>query len=98
MAMTEQYLAGELSQLLAEMRKAAGEDPPRARQVSALRRQAEALPPAALGPVVERAVAVGDDLCWRSLGRGDTAAFGEQAAVVHNVYEFGVCSGLIDDR
>ncbi|MFF4607047.1 hypothetical protein ACFY12_30485 [Streptomyces sp. NPDC001339] len=97
MRMTRQYLVGELSRLLAELRIAAEDDPPSARAMAALRRTAELLPPAALGPVVRRAVAVGDEVCRRSLERGDAATFRSQAAALHHVHEFGVCSGLIED-
>ncbi len=94
--MTQEYLAGELSQLLAELRTVAEKDPTLAREVIALRRDAETRPPSTLRPVVVRTLAVGDALCWHSLSRGDAEIFFGQAVAVRNVHEFGVCSGLID--
>ncbi len=94
--MTQHYLAGELSLLLARLQavalnKASGRDAAR------LRRAAETEPPAGLVSVVVRALALTNDLCWDSLHRGDAAAFSRQAAICAELHEFGLCAGLLDE-
>jgi hypothetical protein len=94
MGMTRQYLAGELSVRLERLQavtttEAAGRD------AWSLRQAAETEPIPALGSVAVRALALTEGLCWDSLNRGDTAAFTRQAAVCAELYEFGVCAGLL---
>ena len=94
--MTQHYLAGELSLLLARLQAAApnqasGDD------AAQLRRAAETEPPAALVWVVVRALALTNRLCWDSLHRGDAAAFSQQAAICAELREFGVCAGLLGE-
>ena len=96
MEMTRQYLAGELSVLLAHLQAAANTEAAR-RDAWSLRHAAETKPISALGWVTMRALALADDLCWDSLNRGDTAAFTCQAAVGDELREFGVCAGLLDE-
>ncbi len=96
MKMTRQYLAGELSVLLARLQAVANTDAAR-RDAWSLRRAAETQPIPALGLVIVRALALGDDLCWDSLNRGDTAAFTRRAAVCAELREFGVCADLLDE-
>jgi hypothetical protein len=96
MRMTRQYLAGELSVLLAHVQavtstEAAGRD------AWCLRHAAETEPIPALASLAERALALAEGLCWDSLSRGDTAAFLRQAAVCAELHDFGVCAGLLDD-
>jgi hypothetical protein len=96
MRMTQQYLAGELSVLLAHVQavttsKAAGRD------AWSLRHAAETAPIQALGSVTVRALALTEGLCWESLNRGDAAAFTRQAAVCAELHEFGVCAGLLKE-
>jgi hypothetical protein len=94
--MTQQYVAGELSILLARL-QAVTADETAARDVAALRREAETRPLAALPRVVVRALALDDGLCWDSLARGDEAAFTRQAHVGADLREFSVCAGLLTD-
>lgn len=94
--MTRQYVAGELSVLLAHVEavtttEAAG------RAAWSLRHAAENEPIQALGLVATRALALTESLCWESLSRGDTAAFTRQAAVGAELHDFGVCAGLIEE-
>ncbi len=97
MVMTQQYLAGELSLLLAQLRAVTtGQE--RVAEVLRLRREAETLPVVALRCVTARALNLGEALCWDSVTRGDTAAFCRQAAVSAQLYEFGVCAGLLEKR
>jgi len=96
MGMTRQYLAGELSVLLAHVQavtttEAAGRD------AWSLRNAAETEPIPALGSVTEGALALTERLCWDSLNRGDAAAFTRQAAVCAELHDFGVCAGLLEE-
>jgi hypothetical protein len=96
MAMTRQYLAGELSVLLGHL-QAAATTQESGRDARSLRDAAETGPVPALGSVTERALALTEGLCWDSLNRGDTEAFTRQAAVCAELREFGVCAGLLAD-
>jgi hypothetical protein len=94
--MTQQYLAGELSLLLARLQAATNQSS--ARAVARLRREAETWPLAALASVAVRALALADGLCWDSLDRGDTAAFTRQAAICAQLRDFGICAGWLEER
>jgi hypothetical protein len=94
MGMTRQYMAGELSVRL-ERLQAVTTTEASGRDVWSLRQAAETEPIPALGSVAVRALALTEGLCWDSLNRGDTAAFTRQAAVCAELYEFGVCAGLL---
>jgi hypothetical protein len=93
--MTQQYVAGELSLLLAQLRAVATNEES-GWDVGGLRRQAETLPLTALSSVTVRALALADVMCWDSVAHGDTAAFSRQAAASADLYEFGVCAGLLE--
>ena len=94
--MTQQYLVGELSLLLAQLETVAP-DPAWRAAVSSLRHAAEQQAPADLGPLVCRALDVTDFLCSCSLDRGDAAGFAQQAEVASQLSGFGVCAGLLQD-
>jgi hypothetical protein len=94
MAMTRQYVAGELSVLLGQLGAAAG-DEASARSAAELRREAETLPLSALPAITARAMALADEMCWDSLAHGNTGAFDHQAADSALLYEFGLCAGLL---
>ncbi len=94
MGMTRQYVAGELSVRL-ERLQAVTTTEASGRDAWSLRQAAETEPVPALGSVAVRALALTEGLCWDSLNRGDTAAFTRQAAVCAELYEFGVCAGLL---
>jgi hypothetical protein len=96
MSMTRQYLAGELSVLLAHV-QAVTTTEEAGRDAWSLRQAAETEPIQALPLVTVQALALAECLCWESLSRGDTAAFTRQAAVCSELHEFGVCAGLIKD-
>ncbi len=95
--MTQQYLAGELSLLLGEL-QAAMTDKPSVVEVATLRQRVETGPRSTLASVAVRTLEVADCVCWDSLTRGDAAAFIRQAAVCAEVWEFGVCAGLLEER
>jgi len=94
--MTQQYLAGELSSLLGELQTVAPNGA-WARDLARLRHEAETWSLPALSSVAVRALVVTDDLCWDSLTRADAGAFARQAALGAELYEFGVCAGLLED-
>jgi hypothetical protein len=96
MGMTQQYLAGELSQILGDVQDIAATEA-YARQAWDLRHEAETEPVTALPSVAARALDLTNSLCWESLTRGDAAAFRRQAAVCAELHEFGVCAHLLDD-
>ena|SRR5262245_13598831 len=93
--MTRQYLVGELSLILEELEAAATKEA--AVQVAHLRHDVETTPPAALAPMAARAVELTDSVCWDSLARGETAAFIREAAICAELWEFGLCAGLLEE-
>jgi hypothetical protein len=96
MTMTRQYVAGELSVLLAHVQDVTTTEAA-AGEAWCLRRAAETVPISALSAVTVRALALAEGLCWDSLSRGDTAAFTRQAAVCAELHEFGLCAGLLEE-
>lgn len=95
--MTQQYVAGEMSLLLAHLR-AVATDADSARRVDRIRREAETMPLSALVSVAVRAMALADAMCWDSVARGDAAGFSRLADASARLYEFGVCAGLLRDQ
>jgi hypothetical protein len=93
--MTQDYLIGELSVRLGQLQANATHDT--AAEVGALRRQIEAGPPQGLSAAALQALDLGDRLCWRSLCRGDMAAFSRQAETLAELRLFGVCARLLAD-
>lgn len=94
--MTQQYLAGELSQRLGQVLTAAA-DNWSVRDLTRLRHQAEILPVTALGPLADRALAITDAMCWLALTRGDASAFSRLAELGAELHEFGTCARLLID-
>jgi len=92
--MTQQYLVGELSLLIAQL-QAATSNQAYAGAAARLREEEETLPVTALPAVVTRALDLTDASCWDSLSRGDTTAFARQVAIGTQLFEFGVCAGLL---
>ena len=86
--MTQQYLAGELSMLMAQLQGVATDDAS-ARDIAALRHEAETRPLMTLPLVAVQALEMADRVCWDSLTRGDIAAFVHQAAVCADLLEEG---------
>jgi hypothetical protein len=93
--MTQHYLAGELSVLLGQLQ--ALSDRTFAHDLAHLRQQAETWPLTALASVASRALELTDRLCWDTLQQGDSTAFTRQTEIFAELYEFGVCSGLVED-
>jgi hypothetical protein len=94
--MTQQYLAGELSLLLAQL-QAVTTNTAWVRDLTRLRREAETMPLMTLSLVAVRALELTNDVCWDSLERGDTADFVRQATICAELWEFGVCADLLDE-
>src|SRR5215470_17069765 len=94
--MTQQYLLGELSQILGEL-QAVATNHATVRDILRLRHEAETTPPAALAPVVVRAIELTDRVCWDALTRGEAAAFLREAEICAELWEFGVCARLLDE-
>src|SRR5574341_471744 len=94
--MTQQYVVGELSLILGEL-QAVATNAAAVRDVVRLRRQAETAPPAALGAVVVRAAKLMDRLCWDALTQGETDTFIREIAICTELWEFGVCAGLLEE-
>lgn len=94
--MTREYVVGELSLILEELQAAATTDAA-VRDVARLRLEVETTPARELASVTERAVELTDDVCWSSLTRGETGAFAREAAICAELWEFGVCAGLLEE-
>lgn len=96
MVMTRQYLRGEVLVLLSRLEGAA---PCResAAALVPLRRRAETLPLEVLPQVLRDALDQAETWCWSALD-DDSALFQRQCAVAADLYEFGLCSGLLSAR
>jgi hypothetical protein len=95
MVMTQQYLAGELSLLLAQLQTVVTNEAS-VSAVARLRREAETQQSDGLVSVAIRALALGDGVCWEAVTCGDTAAFSRRSAASAELYQFGLCAGLLD--
>lgn len=95
--MTQEYLVGETSMLLARLEGVAC-DRARAAEVERLRSEAEHTPPTGLSSVAARALRLADQLCWESFDRGDVDAFCRQCECGAALREFCVCAQLISDE
>jgi hypothetical protein len=94
--LTRQYLTGELSVRLGQLKSLAG--PALAGDLARLRIEAETSPVSALGPVAMRALEQADRLCWDTLRSGDSASLSREMELCADLYQFCVCSGLLEDR
>ena len=94
--MTQQYLVGELSLILGELQAVATNEAA-VREVARLRQEAETTPPAALAPVVKRAVDLTNRVCWDTIKWGDVATFVREVAICTELRELGVCAGLLEE-
>lgn len=88
--MTQQYLVGELSVLLALIQGSTNSDAA-AKLVRSLRHAVETEPNEYLGRVMLRALSLTEGLCWESLARGDAGAFSRQSALCEDLQELGTC-------
>ncbi|MEQ4721803.1 hypothetical protein [Nonomuraea sp. B19D2] len=93
--MTQQYLAGELSLLLGRLQAVTASTTSES-DVAELRHEAETGSATALPSVAARALMLTDSLCWESLSRADAVTFSHQAKISADLFEFSVCSGLLE--
>jgi hypothetical protein len=91
--MTQQYLVGELSELISLLEPGPGEG--LADTVRALRRRVECSPVAGLAPLAAEATTIADMTCWASLDQGNTAGFARQSVAAAQIYEFAVGANLL---
>ena len=91
--MTQQYIVGELSVLVAGL--CPDRCPALAECVRDLRHRVERTSPTALAPLVREAVDLADRACWTSLEAGDMDWFSQQAAGAAVLREFAICAGLL---
>lgn len=94
--MTQQYLVGELSYLLGQLQAVMTNEASLV-EVAHLRQRAETGSRSALASVVVRALEVADRACLESLKRG-AAVFIRQATVCAELWGFGVCAGILEER
>ncbi len=94
--MTRQYIAGELSLILGELQTVAT-SPATASAAARLRHEAEIVPFTALASVAVRGLELTDRACWDSLTGGELRAFDLEAAICTELWQFGVCAGLLEE-
>ncbi len=92
--MTQQYIIGELSLWLVQLRANAPTEES-ACEFGRLRLEAEAASFAALPPIVLRALDLVRGLCRDSLARGDLRALTNQATMAAQLREFAVSASLL---
>jgi hypothetical protein len=90
---TQQYIVGELSVRIAELRL--GRSSPLEAAVQELQRRVERAPFWSLAALVCQAIDVADTACWGLLEGGDVEAFRQEAARAADLREFASCAGLL---
>jgi hypothetical protein len=89
--MTQQYVIGQLSVLLADLEEAASQWQPAVRD---LRREVELSPLASLPSLAEEAMRLSDVICWDALERGDVSRFCGGVRSAYALGEFVDCARL----
>lgn len=92
--MTQQYIAGEFSSLLAELRPAPSESLLNA--LDDLRRAVEMGPLTRLPRLAHRAMTLTDVFCWAALEAGDPVSFRRYADGAALLEEFTVNANLLN--
>jgi hypothetical protein len=90
---TQQYIVGEFSALLAGLQ--ATPDNWWSQVVGNLRREVEISPPAVLPRLAREAVNLTEMLCWVALERGDVDGFWRYAETAGKLREFTISAGLL---
>jgi hypothetical protein len=90
--MTQQYIVGEFSSLVAELEPTAGD---LGGVVSDLRREIEVSPLSGLPRLAQEALNVTDRLCWVALEEGDVANFRRCAKTAAALREFTANANLL---
>jgi hypothetical protein len=91
-AMTQQYIVGQFSLLLAELQPTPREW---AAAVDDMRRRVERTPPRMLHELAPEAMDLADVICWAALERGDVSAFCRYAKTAGALREFTAAAGLL---
>jgi hypothetical protein len=91
--MTQHYIVGEFSSLLAELRPAPSEFLTSA--LDDLRREVEAGPLARLPTLAREAMTLTDGICWAALEQGDAGSFCRYAAGAAMLQEFTESAHLL---
>jgi hypothetical protein len=89
---TQQYIIGQFSLLLADLQPARGE---RLAAVDALRRAVESAPLSTLPQLAHEAIDVIDAACWVALERGEVSQFRHYAQAARALREFADSAGIL---
>jgi hypothetical protein len=90
--MTQQYIVGQFSSLLAELQPAPGEW---VGAVGYLRREVELAPLPLLPELAHEAMNLTDMICWATLEQGDVSGFCRYAKTAVALREFSDNAGLL---
>jgi len=90
--MTQQYIIGHFSLLLAELQPAPGEW---LTAVGDLRREVESSPLPMLPRLAHEAMNLTDSVCWAALEQGDVGGFCRCATTAVALREFTASAGLL---
>jgi hypothetical protein len=91
--MTQQYIVGEFSSLLAELQPAPGQL--LASAVDDLRREVEIGPRTQLPWLAQEALILADTICWNALDQGDAKGFCRYAGTAVALRDFTVSANLL---
>jgi hypothetical protein len=90
--MTQQYIVGQFSSLLAELQPATGEG---LATLADLRREVECSPLPVLPQLAHEALNLTDMICWAALEQGDAGGFCRSAGAAVALREFTANAGLL---
>lgn len=90
--MTQQYIVGQLSSLLAELETAREEWRAAVRD---LRRDVETSPLPMLPELAREAMTLTDKICWSALELGDVGRFRRHAQTAVALHDFSASAGLL---
>ena len=90
--MTQQYIVGEFTSLLADLQPAPGEW---LVAVDDLRREVESSAVRMLPPLADKAMNLTDTICWAALEQGDVGGFCRYATTAVALREFTENAGLL---
>lgn len=93
--MTEHYLVGELSALLADLQPVS--EGLLSDALCDLRREVEASPPWGLRPLAARALTLSTSICWINVESGDMTRFADTVDVAVRVREFSLNANLLPE-
>jgi hypothetical protein len=91
--MTQQYIVGELSCLLAELQP--GPDERLGGTADQLRRKVEVAPPALLPQLAREAIDLTETMCWADLEQGDMGGFCRHAKTATALRHFTASASLL---